>query len=54
MKVRYTPRAFADREDIFEYINRLSPRVAREMKAFVEKRISALGEQAAYCPPCVE
>ena len=44
MRVRYTPRAFADREAIFEYINRRNPRAAREVKAFVEKRVSALGE----------
>jgi plasmid stabilization system protein ParE len=44
MRVRYTSRAFADREAIFEYFNRRGQRVAREMKAFVEKRISALGE----------
>ena len=28
MRVRYTPRAFADREAIFEYINRHNPRRA--------------------------
>jgi ParE-like toxin of type II ParDE toxin-antitoxin system len=43
-EVRYTPRAFADREAIFEYFNRRNPRAAREIKAFIEKRISALGE----------
>lgn len=44
MRVRYTPRAFADREAIFDYMNRRNPRVAREMKAYIDKRISALGD----------
>jgi plasmid stabilization system protein ParE len=44
MRVRYTPRAFADREAIFDYINRRNPRAAREVKAFIEKRISELGD----------
>lgn len=44
MKVRYTPRAFADREAIFEHLDRYNPRAAREVKAFIEKRISQLGE----------
>jgi toxin ParE1/3/4 len=44
MKVRYTPRAFADREAIFEYIDQRNPRAAREVKAFIAKRISDLGD----------
>jgi plasmid stabilization system protein ParE len=28
MRVRYTPRAFADREAIFDYIDRRNPRAA--------------------------
>ena len=44
MRVRYTPRAFADREAIFEYINRRNPRAAQEVTAFIEKRISELGD----------
>ena len=46
MRVRYTPRAFADRDTIFDYINRRNPRAAREVKAFIEKRISELGDLA--------
>jgi toxin ParE1/3/4 len=42
MRVRYTPRAFADREAIFEYMNHRNPRVARELKAHIDKRIAAL------------
>jgi plasmid stabilization system protein ParE len=44
MKVRYTPRAFADREAIFSYINQSNPRAAEDIKAFLEKRISELGK----------
>ena len=43
MKVRYTPRAFADREAIFEYVDRHNPRAAREVKAFIAGRIAQLG-----------
>ena len=35
MKVRYTWQAFADREEIFAYIDRRNARAAREMKAFI-------------------
>jgi plasmid stabilization system protein ParE len=40
MRVRYTPRAFADREAIFEYINQRNPGAAREAKAFVLFRLA--------------
>jgi plasmid stabilization system protein ParE len=43
MRVRYTPRAFADREAIFDYIDRRNPRAALEVKTYIEKRISELG-----------
>jgi toxin ParE1/3/4 len=43
VRVRYTPRAFADREAIFEYIDGRNPRAAREVKAFMIKRIAELG-----------
>jgi plasmid stabilization system protein ParE len=36
MRVRYTPRAFADREAIVEYFDRRSPAAARELKAFIK------------------
>jgi hypothetical protein len=44
VRVRYTPRAFADREAIFEYINQHNPRAAREVKAFIARRVAELGE----------
>jgi plasmid stabilization system protein ParE len=44
MRVRYTPRAFADREDIFAYLDQRNPRAAREVKAFIKQRIMSLGE----------
>jgi len=42
MRVRYTPRAFADREAICEYLDKRNPRAAREVKAFIEKRVNSL------------
>ena len=44
MRVRYTPRAFADREEIFAYLDQRNPRAAREVKAFIKQRIASLGE----------
>ena len=43
MRVRYTPRAFADREEIFAYLDRRNPRAAREVKVFIKQRIVSLG-----------
>jgi plasmid stabilization system protein ParE len=43
MRVRYTRRAFADREEIFDYLDRRSPRAARDVKAFIKLRIESLG-----------
>src|SRR5262245_40002168 len=42
MRIRYTRRAFADREAIYEYYDRRSPETARDIKAFIKKRISDL------------
>ena len=42
MKVRYTRRAFADREAIFEYLNQHDPRAARKVKAFIKDKINSL------------
>lgn len=42
MRVRYTPRAFADREAIFEHLNQRDPGAARKVKAFINKKIGDL------------
>jgi len=44
MRVRYTPRAFADREEIFVYLDRRNPNAARAVKAFIKQRIASLSE----------
>jgi toxin ParE1/3/4 len=44
MRVRYTPRAFADREQIFAYLDQRNPRAAHEVKAFIKRRIASLGD----------
>jgi plasmid stabilization system protein ParE len=50
MRVRYTPRAFADREAIFTYLERRNPHAAREVKAYIKKRILELGELSRRSP----
>ena len=42
MRVRYTPRAFADREAIFEYLDQRDPQAARRVKAFIAEKIANL------------
>jgi plasmid stabilization system protein ParE len=42
MKVRYTPRAFAERERIFSYLNERSPQAARRVVGRIIRRIRAL------------
>jgi len=42
MKIRYTPRAFADREAIFDYIEKRSPQGARAVKQAIENTIRRL------------
>ena len=42
MRVRYTPRAFADREAIFDYLDQRDPKAARKVKAFIADRIESL------------
>jgi plasmid stabilization system protein ParE len=42
MKVRYTRRAFADRESIFDYLEKKSPAAAREVQAFIDTQITTL------------
>ena len=43
MRVRYTPRAFADREAIFAYLDRRNPQAARNVKSYIKERINELG-----------
>jgi plasmid stabilization system protein ParE len=50
MRVRYTPRAFADREAIFTYLDERNPRAARDVKAYVNKRIADLGNLSRRAP----
>jgi toxin ParE1/3/4 len=45
MKVRYTLRAFAERERIFEYLDARNPEAARRVVAAIKRRIEGLGEQ---------
>lgn len=42
MRVRYTKRAFADREAIFDYISQQDPRAGRKVKAFIKAKITNL------------
>ena len=44
MKVRYTLRAFAERERIFDYIDARHPAAARSVVGLIKKRIDGLGE----------
>jgi plasmid stabilization system protein ParE len=46
MRVRYTPRAFADREAIFEYLDQRNPQAARRVKTFIGEKIASL----SYAP----
>ena len=44
MRIRYSPRAFADREEIFAYLQERSPQAARDIKSFIATRIKNLGD----------
>lgn len=45
MRVRYTPRAFADREQIFDYLRERSPGGARNVTASIRVAVTQLSEQ---------
>jgi toxin ParE1/3/4 len=45
MKVRYTLRAFAERERIFEYLDARNAEAARAVVGLIKQRIEQLGEQ---------
>lgn len=42
MRVRYTPRAFADREEVYEYLEKRSPQGARHVKLAIVRAIRGL------------
>jgi toxin ParE1/3/4 len=42
MRIRYTPRAFADREEIFAYVEKLSPNGAEAVKRDIVRAIRRL------------
>jgi plasmid stabilization system protein ParE len=44
MRVRYTKRAFADREAIFAYIERHSPRGAQSVKRAIANTVRLIGD----------
>ena len=44
MRVRYTPRAFAERERIFEYLNARNPQAARKVVGLIAQRIDELAD----------
>lgn len=44
MKVRYTPRAFSDRERIVEYLRERSPVGARNVAASIRDAVAQLSE----------
>jgi plasmid stabilization system protein ParE len=41
MRVRYTRRAFADRQAIFEYLDQYDPRAAQRVKEFIKEKINS-------------
>ena len=45
MRVRYTPRAFADREQIFDYLRQRTPSGARRVLASIREAVAQLGDQ---------
>jgi plasmid stabilization system protein ParE len=45
MRVRYTPRAFAERERIFSYLEARNPQAARRVVGLIMQRIHELGSE---------
>jgi toxin ParE1/3/4 len=50
MRVRYSPRAFADREAIFAYLHERSPRGARNGKQSIVNAIRLLASHPYMAP----
>jgi toxin ParE1/3/4 len=44
MKVRYTDRAFGDREQIFDYIEQRNPQGALNVLRVIRQRINGIGD----------
>jgi toxin ParE1/3/4 len=53
MKIRYTPRAFADREAIFDYLEKRTPRGARTVQGAIDYSIQRL-EHFPYSAPATD
>jgi len=51
MSVRYTLRAFADRETIFDYLEKRNPSAARNVKRGIEQAIEALASHPRIGQP---
>ena len=45
MRVRYTPRAFAERERIFFYLDKRNPQAAHDVVGLINQRIAELADQ---------
>ena len=50
MRVRYTPRAFADREAIFDYLQKRSPQGAWNVKRAIVHAIRLLASHPRMAP----
>jgi toxin ParE1/3/4 len=53
MKIRYTPRAFADREAIFDYLEKRTPKGAQTVERAIENSIRRL-EHFPYSAPATD
>jgi toxin ParE1/3/4 len=45
MRVWYTPRALADREEIFSYLDQRNQRAARDVIGVIKRQIDGLADQ---------
>jgi toxin ParE1/3/4 len=50
MRVRYTPRALADLEAIYAFLDERNPTAAKEVKALIERRIRTLEKFPLMAP----
>jgi toxin ParE1/3/4 len=54
MRIRYTPRAFGDREAIFAYLQERNPHAATNVKSAIVKAIRLLESHPRIGPPTDE